>query len=283
MPKEEPVEPFDRGDVEVQYIDVGADKKDVIFYSLQSGEIVAKAKPTDWDVYVTDEGLRINYHRFMKYAQSNKEWSEISDTVGLNLTSGQNKEDQYLLKFDSIYVVDMGKDLKGVHLGFIKIVCAQTLQGIDIQFSALNGSTNEHIVSTEGVYIKLEDKSEVDLPNDNEYDISFGKYMHFFEVEQLDYEVFGVITPKLEVIETAVDFSAIDINALDTLEWTSNSFDEIGYDWKYYSLDKSAYAIDEEKNYIIKTRAGFIYKLRFVNYYDEIGSSGYPTFEYKLL
>lgn len=283
MPGEEPVEPFDRGDVEVQYIDVGPDKRDIVFYSLEQAKVVHVARPTDWDIYSDGNAIRLNYHRAVKYAVLNDQNTEVYDTMGLVFTSGQTDTPQYELQIGNKYVLDLGLDDNGGHLGFVKLSISLGINGLLAEYAQISSDDYSTIDAPAGTYFSFIYQSTADLPSDEEYDISFGKYMHYFAAEDIDYEVFGALTPGRSTIETSADFSSISMDALDSLIWVDGRFDVMGYDWKYYSLDKSAYAIDESKNFIIRSSNGFIYKLRFVNYYDNTGSSGYPTFEYKLL
>ena len=64
FPKEEKVKPSPRIYQSVS-IDAGSSKNDVVFYSLDEGRIVAKASPMDWDLYIDQKVIRINY--FMLY------------------------------------------------------------------------------------------------------------------------------------------------------------------------------------------------------------------------
>lgn len=283
MPGEDPVKPFDRGDVEVRYIDVGADKTDIVFYSLENSEVIAVAKPTDWDIYSNGQSVRLNYHRALRAAKLADQLTEVYDTTGLSFSSKQLDTPQYELQSGNKYVVDLGVDENGGHLGFVKISVSNAVSGVLLEYADISSNTYTVMDLNLGDYYSFFYEEIVDLPSDDEYDLSFGKYMHYFAVEEIDYEVFGTLSPGRSTIETSLDFNAISIDDLDTMNWIEKRFDVIGYDWKYYSFDKSAYAIDQDKNFIIRSANGFIYKLRFVNYYDDTGGSGYPTFEYKLL
>jgi len=79
--------------------------------------------------------------------------------------------------------------------------------------------------------------------------------------------------------DTIHDFLDLDINDVADLEFTIQA-DVIGYDWKYYNFDAGVYTIEPDKNYVIRDRDGFLYKLRFVDFYSDEGVKGYPTFEF---
>jgi hypothetical protein len=75
------------------------------------------------------------------------------------------------------------------------------------------------------------------------------------------------------------DFMEMDADDIADLEF-STSADVIGYDWKYYNFDAGVYTIVPDMNYVIRDRDGYFYKLRFVDFYNDEGVKGYPTFEF---
>ena len=68
----------------------------------------------------------------------------------------------------------------------------------------------------------------------------------------------------------------------NTLDFSSNR-NIIGYDWKTFDIDAGYYTVNENIVYIIKNVDDFYFKLRFIDFYDDNGAKGTPTFEYKLL
>jgi hypothetical protein len=63
------------------------------------------------------------------------------------------------------------------------------------------------------------------------------------------------------------------------LEFSSRA-DVIGYDWKYYNFDAGVYTVVPDMNYVIRDRDGFFYKLRFIDFNNDVGEKGYPKFEF---
>ena len=53
----------------------------------------------------------------------------------------------------------------------------------------------------------------------------------------------------------------------------------IGYDWKSYSFDVSQFTIVENMNFVIKTNNEAYFKLRFIDFYNDLGEKGAPKFE----
>ena len=86
--------------------------------------------------------------------------------------------------------------------------------------------------------------------------------------------------------DTLMDFHAIDLQSALELEYNLVQ-DEIGYDWKDVVGDVGSgnvnYVIIPDINYVIRDWQGFYYKVRFVNFYNNAGEKGYPTFEMQKL
>ena len=57
----------------------------------------------------------------------------------------------------------------------------------------------------------------------------------------------------------------------------------IGWDWKQYDMSSGPYTVDVTKNYIVKNQNGLYFKLRFIDFYDDIGEKGAPKFELQKL
>ena len=109
FPKEDAVEPTPRINKSVM-LDAGEYKNTVAFYSLDKAEVVAEASPMDWDFYIDEEVIRLNYFRSMQVAKFDQSWDKLEDTVGLdfrNLTyDSYESMSQWELAEGQIYVVD---------------------------------------------------------------------------------------------------------------------------------------------------------------------------------
>ncbi|MBR9859529.1 hypothetical protein GYB22_02005 [bacterium] len=283
MPKEEPITPFPRGDVSITELDMGTEKSDIVFFDLESNSIIDRAHPLDWDFYFDNGLVKINFLRSLKVAEV-ADLDAVSDTVGLEFRTLQRVENRpmWSLEIGKNYVVDLGMVPEtGAHLGFIKL---KLVSDQEIEWSDLNTNNYTSKTITTGMhYYNLRKDSFVELPLETDYDLVFGKYSHFFEVEQIDYEVLGTLTGSATSTRTTLDFSQITAETADTLDWDVYDRDAIGYDWKSYNIDKGAYEILTKYNYMVRTESGFLYKLRFTGFYNDNGISGHPTFEVKLL
>ena len=63
----------------------------------------------------------------------------------------------------------------------------------------------------------------------------------------------------------------------------TRDWDVIGYDWKDFSLQTNTFTIFSDKIYLIKDASGNLFKLRFIDFYDDNGIKGSPAFEFMRL
>jgi hypothetical protein len=288
FPKEEKVEPSPRIYQSVS-IDAGPFKNDVVFYSLDEGNVVANASPMDWDLYIDQEVIRINYFRSMSVANASTNWEDTEDTTGLSfsfLTDQLNDSlTQWELLEGQIYVVNMGFDNEYNSMGFMVLQVDRTSNGIILKYKDLDGE-NEWTKQVDGdqFYYHLGNESQVDLPTDNEYDLALGKYTDYITVDDVsqDYTIYGAILGNASAYLRNNEFENTDLDDFDDTQ-LSNRRDVIGWNWKRFNLDKNAYEILPNMTYMISTNSNYLCKLRFVDYLNDQGISGHPTFEYEIL
>lgn len=288
FPKEEKIEPSPRIYKSVS-IDAGLNKNDVVFYSLDKGEIIAKASPMDWDLHVSQDAIHINYFRSMSVAKTSEEWEDVDDTTGLSfsfLTDQSNDSlSQWELSENQIYVINMGLDNEYNPLGFIVLHVERNANGLVLKYKDINGEnewTNE--INQVDFYYHLRDERLVNLPNVKSYDLALGKYTDYITVgdESQDYMIYGAILGNASAYLLNDDFENINADDFDQTQLSIRK-DIIGWDWKRFSLDKNAYEILPNMTYLVSTNSNYPCKLRFVDYFNDQGISGHPTFEYEIL
>lgn len=288
FPKEDAVEPTPRYGKSV-FLDAGEYKNSVAFYSLDDSTLVAQASPMDWDFYIDENVIRLNYFRSMRVALFNDTWDKLEDTAGLDfryLTHDNTlPTTQWELLENQIYVVDYGLDNEFEEIGLTSVRFERTETGIKIWHNAI-GSDYEvyEEINNTSFYYNLRDKRSLDLPTETEYDIAFGKYTDLVTIDNItqEYSVYGGILGRASgYLENKTYEEVVDQN-FDLMQLASNK-DVLGWDWKNFNRTKNAYEILENRTYLISSNKEFKYKLRFVNFYNEAGQSGHPTFEWELL
>ncbi|MFB1013067.1 MAG: HmuY family protein [Bacteroidia bacterium] len=288
FPKEDAVEPTPRINKSVM-LDAGEYKNTVAFYSLDKAEVVAEASPMDWDFYIDEEVIRLNYFRSMQVAKFDQSWDKLEDTVGLdfrNLTYDSYESlSQWELAEDQIYVVDYGLDNEFNPIGLTSVRFERTTTGIKIWQNAI-GSDYEIFeeVNEASFYYNIREKRTLDLPKETEYDVAFGKYTDLVTIDNItqDYLIYGAIQGKALAYYENEPFDSVKTEQFNAIRLMNNK-DVLGWDWKNYNRPKDAYEIVDNRTYLIMSNAGFKYKLRFVNFYNTAGQSGHPTFEWELL
>ena len=121
--------------------------------------------------------------------------------------------------------------------------------------------------------MSFENDSVIDIePENNDWDIVFTQYTHIFEsTDPPSYLVTGVMTNYLQNITVAKDtsyfFEDISYDNLNEFDFSNNQ-DQIGYNWKEYSLSTASYVVNTAINYIIKNRDNKYFKLRFIGFYN---------------
>ena len=83
-------------------------------------------------------------------------------------------------------------------------------------------------------------------------------------------------------IDSEKEFNEITYEDIESYSFSSNQ-DVIGYDWKDFDFDSGFYLIYAEKNYIIKNGLDQYFKIHFIDFYDDLGEKGHPTFEIQQL
>ncbi len=288
FPKEDAVELTPRINKSVM-LDAGEYKNTVAFYSLDKAEVVAEASPMDWDFYIDEELIRLNYFRSMQVAKFDQSWDKLEDTVGLdfrNLTyDSYESMSQWELAEDQIYVVDYGLDNEFNPIGLTSVRFERTTNGIKIWQNAI-GSDYETFeeVNEASFYYNIREKSNLDLPKETEYDVAFGKYTDLVTIDNItqDYVIYGAIQGKALAYYENEPFDSVKTEQFNAIRLMNNK-DVLGWDWKNYNRPKDAYEIVDNRTYLIMSNVGFKYKLRFVNFYNTAGQSGHPTFEWELL
>lgn len=199
--------------------------------------------------------------------------------------------------FDSVYVIDrgLGKDKPDNFFQFkIKAVDANRylISVADLNGQFLYDSDIKKDASKNLVYFTFANGgSALNIePQRHQWHFTFLRYRWiYYEFNPpLLYQVCGVHLNR-HLVEVAVDstLNFYDIKLSDGLNQSySDRRDMIGFEWKYpdFTPNGVRYRTRNYINYFIREKnSGHIYKLRFLDFYDDAGNKGSPRFEYQLL
>ncbi len=288
FPKEEAVSPIPRINASVS-LDAGEYKNTVVFYSLDSSKVVAQASPMSWDFYVDEEVIRLNYFRSMRVAIFDGAWDKLADTSGLKFKylthDNEDTLEQWEMAENQVYVVDYGLDNEFNPIGLISVRFERSRNGLKIAYKHLGELELQQIlVDKSSFYYNLRTQTILDLPTEREYDLAFGRYTDLVTLDNItqEYTIYGVIQGRASAYAENKSFDEIGEANFETMKLSYHKT-VIGWDWKNFNLSKNAFEILENRTYLVQSNAQFEFKLRFVNFYNSLGQSGHPTFEWQLL
>jgi len=285
------------------------------YYNISDGSVVSHNHYSEWDLGFesSTEGYHIilNYSRFMYagntfdtdfYSVTSNNADEmlfdnssgnLDSTVFIDWVDFTDSENPIFSK--NVYIVDRGKNELGEEFGLKKIVFEKLEEDTFYIHYANLDNTEDHFYkipkdsNVNFALFSLEDEGNmvVQEPDKLIWDICFTKYSTIIPDDfgvPTDYLVRGVLLNPNKNIEVALDtvnyFYNITFDIM--LEYTYLSTrDAIGYDWKVFTND--FYTIRENNSYILRDVNGVSYKIRFTDFYNDIGEKGFPAFEIKEL
>ena len=302
--KEElPVEPHDPGEVVSEELDMNSDYRYQLFFDLKEDRVVRQSLKTEWDLAFENGSdgwlVVLNSARGgAAAATGTDDFSAVTDTSGAewdhdhpsgatdSLAIGDHRESQ------EVYIIDRGYDPQGDHTGFRKLVIQNVdANGYSIRFAGLDG-TGDTTLQIEKQPDKnyssfsFDAKAQVPIqPPKDSWDLLFTQYTQLFYDPYTPYLVTGVLLNR-NGVEVAVDsssgFEEIRYEDLQGYSFTDR-YNAIGYDWKTYAFIDGSYQVHTDINYIIRDTEGRYFKLRFLDFYDEAGNKGRPSFELREL
>ncbi|NGF77268.1 hypothetical protein G5B10_15385 [Fluviicola sp. SGL-29] len=301
--KELPVTPPAIGDVTTTAIELSPSYQKIAYFDLGTNTNAGEAVKTNWDLGFSCAGetpyIILNAAKIMLAAPvTGKTFEQVTSTSNLSFKAEHptGRMDSLAIRGGSVYVLDRGYDNSGTHMGHFKMeILEHTNLHFKGRFAKMDGS-NEQTVTIEKdnnynfVYMKWNESGTVNIPVieplKDTWDLVFTQYSEIFhEPEYMPYSVVGCLTNTYNTTALRVTDKAFEDINLEYAEnlILSNDRDEIGYDWKTFLYDQNIYQIHYEKVYVVKDSEGYFYKLRFIDFYNQIGEKGTPTFEYQRL
>jgi hypothetical protein len=194
-----------------------------------------------------------------------------------------------------VYAISRGLDDYGNPLGLVQVIFDSLkngtyyfrhapLGGGPVTAAQVSGNNMVHYIWYSFVNSKV-----VELePEKNSYDLLFTQYTTMLYTDEgipYPYLVTGVLINRQGILvakDTTHPFQEITKDLIPDLTF-SKTLDVIGYEWKDYSFSSGVYTVLPNLSYIIRNNTGYLYKLRFIGFYDKNGAKGYPVIEYQAL
>lgn len=305
------INPPKPGNINTVTIEIGYPYLNQVYYNCEQNKIISTNTKYDWDLAFEcgTNGYHIKMNTAKGILTSNQgssnfnsvssasgvEWQWDNSNGNLNDTGiGEWFDFQQDQSLGFTYIIDLKYDIGGANLGYKKVnFLTVTDTTYTFKFANLDG-TNE-ITYT----IKKDNsvnficftfanggKTKHIEPNKTDWDLCFTNYQHKFSNLPLPFVITGVLSNKYSGVIVAEDtlnnFTTLTLK--DTVNYTfTNKLDEIGYDWKIRNSADNSFTIDEQKSFLIRNQNGLYFKLRFIDFYNETGSKGYPKFEIQKL
>lgn len=295
-----PVAAHERGPVESAQVTLGAGYPNQIFYSILTHSASGSNTLTDWDMAFEggDSGWRVVLNDSRMMAAWKSGYNQLNEAVDSTGFAQGKKTEICATRYidpamgdwrneNPVYLIDLGYGLNGLPLGLYWLqITGMNSEAYTLSFRPYGSSedTEASIIRSENTSyarFSLTANQQIPTPADADWEIQFSKYAYRFIDPPQDYLVTGVLINPARVVSAEIlskDFN--EITASDTLgvNWSAQP-DVIGYDWKYYDFGTATYEVDATRTWIIRTREGYCFKLRFTDYYDEQGNAGAPQFE----
>ena len=301
--EEEPVVPHLAGNVVSRSIAMSSDYRSQVFYNLEKDSLINRNLKTDWDVafdVLDTEGgkIHLNQAKYMFAWQTNKlELEQLKDTVGFfknRRWDAANNPDTMGIGVSKGLVsaiwIDRGLNEFGDPLDFIRFKIVSVTREKYVFKILRQGATSseqyeiQRDTNYNRVYFSFETNKAVKVePKKTDWDLQFTQYMHTFRDPYTPYLVVGVLLNPLStqgVTDSIVPFEKIDRTVAQNFKLTGQS-DVIGYGWKVFT--GSIFKVQLQYNYIVQNQKNQLFKMRFVDFYDNRGTKGTPKFEFQRL
>lgn len=318
--EDEKVTPSRPGDVTTKVIELMPDYRFQTYFNLGSGEKVSTNLKDVWDLgfacATDDYSLILNTSQFIKVAHTESDNFDVTYTTEgfvwqFDESTGNPSGNAIGKWWDStasgpvskgeVLLVDRGIDGEGLPAGYLKmqLLIDTPTHAVSVKIANLDGTEERtfNITKESGrryVTLSFETGQNETQPEplQTTWDLLFTQYttLLFTDTgEPYPYLVTGVLindTLVSALLDSVTPFESITRDLAESLV-LSGERDVIGYDWKKVIGDVTSgnvtYIAQPNMVYIIQNTEGFFYKLRFIDFYNDLGQKGYPTFEYQKL
>lgn len=300
--KEEiPIAKKDRRGTTYQVVSMGATYENVVWYDMENASVVKTMKKDEWELILSkiDDHyyLQLNTALFGQAARTSfSHWTDLFSDTGFEYsTDGPSGELDSLcignwIQEEKIWILDRGYTSEGLPYPKLKIKCsAFTSAGFQIEYGPLNSTESTTLFvpianGDLGIGINFSTHEILQVyPSD--WDLCFTPYVHLFHDPYTPYLVTGVLINDkagVQAQKMTSSYEETTFNSISEFNFSSKS-NTIGYDWKSFDLEAGQYTVYPEMVYVLKTPQSRIFKLHFLDFYNDQGQRGYPLFEFEEL
>ncbi len=296
-----PVPARPTGEVVTGQACLGSDYGDQLWYDISTNSVVSTNSKMDWDLAfecgVDGWRVRLNTSRFMRaLATSSTDITQPLDTNGFGTqwrvdhntgSPDSTAIDDWRID-EPVYALELGFSEIGLPMGVRQVrVTSVDASGYTFEIAQMNGSNVQSFTiakdpSRSYVHFKISSGQPVTIaPPKGSYDLVFTQYTYQFYEPPTAYLVTGAVNAfsGMRVAEVVnADFDAVNLS--DTLTHPfSKDDDAIGYEWKEYDFDLGVYVMHPERVFIVHDAEGSFHKIHFIDFYNDQGERGCPTFE----
>lgn len=298
-----PIPPHQTGDLITTTIEMQQDYRYQIFYKLKDNTVVSQNLKTSWDIGFESniDGWRIFLNSSLGgaawkitdssfesvFSINNPQWNWDNPSGNIDSTAIGDYQNQNIF-----FIIDRGYNISGNPIGYIKFRIDSINEiGYMVRYASLDNSLDTNVwidkqVNKQKTCFSFSENKVINIePNISDWDLLFSQYLHIFPNPPTPYLVNGILINN-STLSVALD----TINSFENINYTEVSQydfnqkrDFIGYNWKIFDFESSSYSIVENMNYILQDGEGHYYKLRFIDFYNDLGEKGYPTFEIQQL
>lgn len=306
------------GDVEVMSAAMGLNYDDQVYVDFETGfsktvpyrsyDLSFEASPTGFRVYLNTGKLMFVANTFstdMATADSTgKEWKTETEHLYDDSTAFGQWVDISGNSLGQVYVVDRGRV---EHFGAsrwrkIQLISVNNNE-YRIRYSLYNNTQMQEFVIPKNtdyslMYFSFENGGNMVevAPVKNLWDVVFTKYTYTYYTEPINspyryYLVTGALLNKwagneneIVKLDSTIAYKPFEtITSADIGNYQlTNLAGKIGFGWKDYDFSLG-YTITQNQFYLLKDPSGFIYKIKFIDFYDDQGNKGTAKFEYQRL
>ena len=305
LPTDSPVTPHPRTSTSIE-VKLGDTYAVQAFVDLSSNSVVHSQPIDTWHLSVDCEAphfVRLNDALIMSAVNTQTaDWASVTKKPrsGFMYEPASGMADSIPLRefwqqangVGSVFIVHLGIDVQGKDLGYVKIQAITSIPRAVFRYGSLDGTLDTTITLDYDSKYRRVGFDAITLspiqvePPASQWDVLLSRYTYMFHTEtgDLPYAVVGALVqqPMVRATRTTTSFTATT-SSDTTLAPLRTVRDAIGHEWKYFDLTNETYTVDTTAVYLIRDRFGYVYALRFLDFYNRLGKKGTITFEQRML